>query len=317
VGDGQSINIWGDKWLPQPAPYSIQSPVNILDGSAKVSELLDRDTNWWKTDLIHEVFTFEEATKICSIAVCPIRNNDHRAWVGTASGDYTVKSGYHLAKEKFAAEQESCSNKHESKQHWNNIWAIKGSRVVKMFVWKACMNILPTKELLVRKHVLTDPLCPICKLVPETIDHALWNCSSARDVWSVCSGKLQKCASETNDFSALIGTLMERLSMEEMQEMVTVARLIWLRRNKFVFDGEFTSPDALVRTAYEQLEAYNQAELRLHRNDSIPTAPVNEVWQKPPIGSIKVNWDAAVDKARNRVGLGIIARDSNGQPVVM
>jgi hypothetical protein len=46
-------------------------------------------------------------------------------------------------------------------------------------------------------------------------------------------------------------------------------------------------------------------------------APVNEVWQKPPVGSIKVNWDAAVDKARNRVGLGIITRDSNGQPVVM
>ena len=179
----ESGNIWGDKWLPEPAPHSIQSPINILDGSTTVSELLDRDTNWWKIDLIHELYSHEEATKICSMAVCPVRNKDQRAWVGTANGDYTVKSGYHLAKEKFVVEQGSCSNKHELKLHWNSIWAIKGSKVVKMFVWKACMNILPTKEHLVRKHVLTDPLCPICKLVPETTDHALWNCSSARDVY--------------------------------------------------------------------------------------------------------------------------------------
>jgi hypothetical protein len=61
VGDGQSISIWGDKWLPKPTPHIIQSPIRSLDSSAKVCDLLDRDTNWWKIDLIHEIFHREEA----------------------------------------------------------------------------------------------------------------------------------------------------------------------------------------------------------------------------------------------------------------
>jgi hypothetical protein len=240
VGDGQSISIWGDKWLPKPTPHIIQSPIRSLDSSAKVCDLLDRDTNWWKIDLIHEIFHKEEAEEICRLAVCPIRNKDRMAWAGNANGEYSVKSGYHLAKERFANEECCCSNQQAITAKWKTIWGIRGRRVVKIFLWKACRNILPTKEHLFRKHVTTDPLCPICKLFPETIDHILWGCSSARDVWTECSSKLQKCTSDVCEFRDIIIKMSERLSMEEMHEMVTVARLIWLRRNKFVFEGEFT-----------------------------------------------------------------------------
>jgi hypothetical protein len=187
--------------------------------------------------LIHEIFHKEEAEEICSLAVCPIRNKDHRAWAGNASGEYSVKSGYHLAKERFVVEEGCCSNQQAIKVEWKNIWGIRGSRVVKIFLWKACRYILPSKEHLFRKHVTTEPLCPICKLFPETIDHILWSCSSARDVWTECSSKLQKCTSDVSEFRDIIIKLSERLSMEEMHEMVTVARLIWLslRRNKFMY----------------------------------------------------------------------------------
>ncbi|XP_059429145.1 uncharacterized protein LOC132162954 [Corylus avellana] len=35
-------------------------------------------------------------------------------------------------------------------------------------------------------------------------------------------------------------------------------------------------------------------------------------WKKPPFGVVKFNWDAAVDKERERMGIGIIVRDHNG-----
>ncbi|XP_059441722.1 uncharacterized protein LOC132174026 [Corylus avellana] len=37
-----------------------------------------------------------------------------------------------------------------------------------------------------------------------------------------------------------------------------------------------------------------------------------EIWKAPPIGLVKMNWDAAVDSKQGKIGLGCIARTSNG-----
>jgi hypothetical protein len=42
VGNGQSIKIWGDRWILSPSMYSIQSPPRILDREDKVGALIDR-----------------------------------------------------------------------------------------------------------------------------------------------------------------------------------------------------------------------------------------------------------------------------------
>jgi hypothetical protein len=41
VGDGESIQIWGDCWVPYPHTYSIQSPVRGLPHDSRVSSLID------------------------------------------------------------------------------------------------------------------------------------------------------------------------------------------------------------------------------------------------------------------------------------
>jgi hypothetical protein len=49
---------------------------------------------------------------------------------------------------------------------------------------------------------------------------------------------------------------MRQLEEEEMQQFVLVARQVWFRRNKFVFEDEFDSPLTVNRIAYEQLEMF-------------------------------------------------------------
>ena len=46
-----------------------------------------------------------------------------------------------------------------TKALWQGIWNISGARVVKMFLWQACNNILPTKEKLYNK-CYTRPVMP-------------------------------------------------------------------------------------------------------------------------------------------------------------
>lgn len=55
----------------------------------------------------------------------------------------------------------------------------KVPNAVKMFVWRVCNDLLPTKENILKK----DSLCPIYSLEGESVEHILWSCSSARDVW--------------------------------------------------------------------------------------------------------------------------------------
>jgi hypothetical protein len=107
------------------------------------------------------------------------------------------------------------------------------------------------------------------------------------------------------------------LDEEERHLMVTVARLIWLRRNKLVFEGIFQGPKSIVRVAREQVEAFNEATRRHCTHRPSNTVQEEVVWKKPPPGTLKFNWDAAVDKEGGRIGMGVIARDSVGEVVVM
>ena len=67
VGDGCSIHIWGDKWLPTKVTHEIQSPIRFLDEDAKVSALIDEDTRWWNTLMLEAIFNVEEAHAICGL----------------------------------------------------------------------------------------------------------------------------------------------------------------------------------------------------------------------------------------------------------
>jgi hypothetical protein len=198
----------------------------------------------------------------------------------------------------------SCSDNQVSHNLWKKIWNFKGSRVVKFFLWKACSDILPTKEKLHRRKVVLNPLCPICLAVLETLSHALWTCPSAQDVWAECNGKLQKSVCRDGDFTETLFQVGNRLEDDERHLMVTVARLIWFRRNKFIFEGVFQDPKTMVRIAREQVTAVDNA---IRRNTE-PTLRNNTrdvvTWQKPPQGKVKINWDAAVDSKRGMIEMG-------------
>ena len=74
----------------------------------------------------------------------------------------------------------------------------------KNFLWKACHEILPTRKNLCNRKIIDNPRCPICDLEEETTLHILWECPSARVVWSVGSMKLQKSTITGKDFLKIV-----------------------------------------------------------------------------------------------------------------
>jgi hypothetical protein len=87
VGDGRSISIWGDKWLPTIPTHEVQSPNSTPDQTAKVCDLIDDSMNWWNIPLIEELFHPKEASTICGIAICQRTQSDKLVWAGNKQGE--------------------------------------------------------------------------------------------------------------------------------------------------------------------------------------------------------------------------------------
>ena len=102
-------------------------------------------------------------------------------WRGSANGIFTVKSVYHMAKERKLNRLAGSSHGGESDEQWRSIWKLKILNVEKLFLWKACKEILPTKVNLCKHHILNEAMYSICGLQEETGFHILWDCPSARD----------------------------------------------------------------------------------------------------------------------------------------
>lgn len=54
--NGKDIKICGQKWLPSPTSYCVQSPIKILMANTKICDLIDEMRKEWKVELIEKVF---------------------------------------------------------------------------------------------------------------------------------------------------------------------------------------------------------------------------------------------------------------------
>ena len=67
VGDGESIRIFKDCWLPRSTVTPIPS---VLDSEARVTDLIDFEVGGWNDQMLDSCFIPFEAQQIRSIPLC-------------------------------------------------------------------------------------------------------------------------------------------------------------------------------------------------------------------------------------------------------
>lgn len=80
VGDGKSIRIWKDVWMPSMELITSRGDSCILGEEALVEELVDTTTRQWNRSLIYNVFNQQEALKIVSIPISHSLPRDKICW---------------------------------------------------------------------------------------------------------------------------------------------------------------------------------------------------------------------------------------------
>jgi hypothetical protein len=93
---------------------------------------------------------------------------------------------------------------------------------------------------------------------------------------------------------------------------LTVAQLIWLRRNSSIFGGEFSHPLQVSRVALEAVDSFKSA------NHSSAGGVQQQVlkgakWNCPTAGFLKLNWDVALCKNSKSMGVGVVIRGEQGR----
>ena len=89
VGNGRSIRIWRDNWIPRPFSYK---PIS-LQGRCRirfVSDLLNPNGSW-KVDLLQLHFLNADVIEIMKIRASPRLDEDVIAWGPSKNGIFSVK----------------------------------------------------------------------------------------------------------------------------------------------------------------------------------------------------------------------------------
>jgi hypothetical protein len=69
IGNGEKVQIWGDKWGPIQRRFSSHALSDYMPIDAKVSMLLNKDTGWWDHSVIDDFFSEDEAKAIKAISL--------------------------------------------------------------------------------------------------------------------------------------------------------------------------------------------------------------------------------------------------------
>ncbi len=66
---------------------------------------------------------------------------------------------------------------------WHAIWGLQLPNNIKVFMWRATHNVVPTVGNLEHRKIIQSAWCPQCGLQRESLLHALWECDVIQALW--------------------------------------------------------------------------------------------------------------------------------------
>ena len=309
VGNGQTVDIWEDPWVPGLQNFRPHKEANHEElGPRTVSELLTQKN--WNRLLLQQLFQPWEVTAIMKIPVPQEGGVDKWAWHHSKNGEFTVRSAYYVAMNaKFEEAVASSSSTHGT--IWNKLWHSKIPEKLKLFEWRAMHNGIAVKESMKVRGLGNDMQCPVCGEAEETIMHTLVMCDAAKEIWRLSPLRLQVEDVRARSLKQWCDSLVS-LTREEPWWALFWQLLwgIWLRRNAWVFNQKRTEVKEVIDNALRASMEYMGA------NESLSVGLKGEKgsrrWQHPSEGTVKVNSDAAVFDS-GHIGWGGVVRNELGE----
>lgn len=119
---------------------------------------------------------------------------------------------------------------------------------VKIFIWRAHSNLLPTTDRLYRKNVLESPICERCWNKSDNVYHVLIGCKQARKAWKLsCYADLVR-QTQNEEIWNVFQNSMASITKAEFELLAASMWAIWHAGNEFHFNNSATDPSSLSKS---------------------------------------------------------------------
>lgn len=96
--------------------------------------------------------------------------------------------------------------------------------------------MIPTAVVLADKCVQVDTKCSWCLMPDENIEHVLFGCSFARDVWMKTGIQEVSMDKSQESIREVLSSLFSTCTKEKLSWIAIVCWSLWNRRNKWVWN---------------------------------------------------------------------------------
>ncbi|GKB91122.1 reverse transcriptase [Tanacetum coccineum] len=177
IGNGRSVNVWNDFRVDDHR--NLGPKPNNCD-VYQVRDLLNLEGDGWNHELLSSLFPHNITSKIAYCFVSKSRN-DVLYWHNSPGGRFSCRFAYLLALEvvEDMVRNTICDDLID---FWCVVWKARVPSKVKLFMWRAWNNYLPTIDNLQSRGLNQTSSCTHCGETTENIVNVLFKCSAAKEL---------------------------------------------------------------------------------------------------------------------------------------
>jgi hypothetical protein len=256
IGDGAKASFWLSSWLDGSPPKDL-APL-IFKASRRKNRTVQNalEGHSWVADIDVQAFTVEHMEQyirlwdlLSAVQLSP-GTTDSIVWTLTPNGRYSASSAY---KAQFMASL-PCT-------FGNLVWKTWAPPKCRFFAWLAVQNRLWTADRLAKRGWPHQPTCQLCRCVPETARHILFECRFSKRIWTAAAAWLScpdliRCLGSGRpkvlDYWHAIAKTPTSSPKGLRTAIMLIAWEIWKERNERVFSNKSTLPSVIMHKIREE-----------------------------------------------------------------
>ncbi|XP_018465244.1 putative ribonuclease H protein At1g65750 [Raphanus sativus] len=315
IGNGKSVRLYEDHWLPTEPPRCATRMCNRQH--LMVSDIIVATSTFqhWNLDTAQQLLNDEYFQLMLTIYLPQTKIEDTLVWPLEASGNYTVKSGYKREMMELGRQLPDLLPPRGDPVLKTKIWKLPIIPKLKHFLWRILTLALGTNTRLNTGGMSLDCLCSRCSDAPETVNHLFFLCPISVQTWRSNQVTLGFSARFTDDLENNMEYLLQlqsssTLTMEQKLTPFWLLWKIWKSRNNLIFKNKIINPQR--DGEYVTVEVRDWLEKTAQVSSTPRQIPLSPRWYPPMIPYYKCNFDAAYNPQTFHASAGWVIRDCYG-----